>query len=300
MKAVWSFWTKPHVADRRSIWTSEKHHLLSWVLSFHTARQHFPRTALFSDDEGARLLVDGLGIEFNEVSTELNSLKDRDPAWWALGKIHTYGLQTLPFVHIDSDVYLWKRPALDPSAPIVAQNPEHFIPGASYYMPERFESVVRQTPGGWLPPEWEWYRSSGFAQRAESCGIFGGARTDFIRYYAGIAARLIEHRANQGAWRMLGGEVERNILAEQYLLSACLEYHRSHDDSPYRGLAIRYLFDSMDAAFDPAKAAEIGYTHLIAGSKRDARVAENLEKRVRTDYPAQYERCLRYVRERGV
>ena len=297
MKAVWSFWTKPFLADRRSIWTTERHHLLSWILSFHTARQHFTQTGLFTDDEGARLLVDNLGLEFDEVSTALNVLRNHDAAWWAMGKIHTYGLQTKPFIHVDSDVYIWKQPSFNSQASLIAQNPEHFTIGASYYLPEQLEWAVKQTPGGWLPTEWEWYRSRGCAQRAESCGIFGGTRTDFIRYYAGTATQFIEHRGNQVAWQNIGVGIERNILVEQYLLSACIEYHKSLQDSPYRDLVIQYLFNSQAEAFDPQRAAAIGYTHLIAGSKRNQHVADNLEKRVKRDYPAQYERCLKYVRE---
>jgi len=286
---------KPLLTERRLIWTTERHHLLSWILSFNTARRHFERTALHTDDQGARLLVDHLGLEFDEVATDLNALEERDPKWWALGKIHTYGLQTRPFLHIDSDVFLWKPPRFDSEAPLVAQNPEEFTIYASYYMPERFELAVKNTRGGWLPTEWEWYRSRGSPQRAESCGIFGGARTDFIRYYARIAKQVIEHGANQRAWRDLSDDIERNILAEQYLLSACIEYHRNLRTSPYRDLRIHYLFRSQEEAFDPQKAAEIGYTHLIAGSKRNPDVAENLVRRVKTDYPIQYERCMKYM-----
>jgi hypothetical protein len=156
--------------------------------------------------------------------------------------------------------------------------------------------AVRQTPGGWLPAEWEWYRSRGSTQRAESCGIFGGASTDFIRHYAGVATRLIEHRGNQSAWRNLSGKIERNILAEQYLLSACIEYHKGHQDSPYQNLSIQYLFNSQHEAFDPRSAEAIGYTHLIAGAKRNLFVADNLERRVKADFPRQYERCVRRFR----
>jgi hypothetical protein len=162
-------------------------------------------------------------------------------------------------------------------------------------MPERFEQAVKQTPGGWLPPEWQWYRSRGSVQRAESCGIFGGARTEFIRYYACLAIQLIEHPANQSAWGNLTDEIERNILAEQYLLSACLEYHRNLYDSPYKDLQIHYLFNSQEEACNPQSAAAVGYTHLIARSKKNQSITEKLEKRVQRDYSAQYERCVRQM-----
>ena len=51
------------------------------------ARRHYPTTCLVTDDEGARLLIDGLRLPFARVSTALNALRDEDPEWWALGKI---------------------------------------------------------------------------------------------------------------------------------------------------------------------------------------------------------------------
>jgi hypothetical protein len=79
MKAVWSFWTKPFEAHRHSMWPGVKHHLLAWALSFETARRRYPDTWLITDDAGARMLVDGVGLQFKRVSTELNALAQHNP-----------------------------------------------------------------------------------------------------------------------------------------------------------------------------------------------------------------------------
>jgi hypothetical protein len=178
-------------------------------------------------------------------------------------------------------------------APVFAQYPEHFA-GAWYYRPEAFERVLKTTDGGWLPEEWEWYRSAGIGQRGECCGILGGNRVDFINHYARIGIRLIEDPANQPAWAALTDKEAHNILFEQYLLSACLEYHKAAAQSPYRDVSITYVFEQPRDAFNPAKAAEVGYTHLM-GAKRDGELARRLEMRVMKDYPQYYERCLRYA-----
>ena len=129
MKAIWSLWTKPLRKNRKSIWISEKHHLLAWILSVETAKKHYSETALFTDSQGARILVEQLGLEFTQVSTELDALENCDPSFWALGKVYTYRAQTEPFIHIDSDVFLWKPLSSDiNSAPLIAQNPECFTP----------------------------------------------------------------------------------------------------------------------------------------------------------------------------
>jgi hypothetical protein len=211
MRAVWSFWTKPFRAFHADRWTSEKHHLLSWILSFETARRHYPDTALYTDDDGARLLTDTLRLPFASVTTELNVLSDLDAAWWALGKLYTYRAQTTPFVHIDSDVFLWNAlPQKTVSAPVFAQNPERFEIGNSYYRPQLWEHLIAAV-GGWLPAEWTWYSRRG-GHEAVCCGILGGRRTDFLAYYADGAIRTILHPRNQSAWRLLADRIGDNIL----------------------------------------------------------------------------------------
>ncbi|AFY34132.1 DUF6734 family protein [Calothrix sp. PCC 7507] len=290
MKAVWSFWTKPLQANRQSIWVSEKHHMLAWVLSVETAKKHYPQTALFTDRQGAQMLVEELGLEFDQVSLELETLNNSDPEWWALGKVYTYRAQTEPFIHIDSDVFLWKPlPPRMESAPLLAQNPEYFVAGNSYYHPEGLEAAIN-TVNGWLPDVWQWQRSHNNFQQAVCCGIFGGNAVEFIRYYADLAIQLVEHPSNQLAWNLLTPNTERNILFEQYLLGCCIEYHRHRPDSPYKNIDIQYLFASLDDAFIPENAAHAGFTHLIADAKRNQAIAQSLENRVRRDYPQYYER----------
>ncbi|MBD2511504.1 hypothetical protein IQ274_27810 [Nostoc sp. LEGE 12447] len=288
MKAVWSFWTKPLQANQRRIWLSEKYHLLAWILSLETAKKHFEKTALFTDTQGARQLVDELGLEFDEVYLELDALQDHDPKWWALGKVYTYRAQTEPFIHIDNDVFLWQNlPAEIISAPLLAQNPEYFLVGNSWYDPEGIEAAIHSV-NGWLPDEWQWQRSRGSLQVAYNCGIFGGNAVDFISYYADLAIKFVEHPANQRAWNLLTHSTERNVLFEQYILGCCLEYCRYYPHTPYQNIDIKYLFPSLDEAFVPENATRLGFTHLIADAKRNPTISASLEKRVQRDYPEHY------------
>jgi hypothetical protein len=297
MNAVWSFWTKPFTAERASSWYDELHHWLAWGLSVNCARQHYPQTWLVTDDEGARILVDELQLPFTHVSTALNSIAQENPDWWAFGKIEAYRRQEAPFVHIDTDVFLWKRLAIGlEQADIFAQNPEPIMPGGSCYRPEKLEGAVGWPRRGWLPREWLWYRSSA-SLRAQCCGIFGGRRVDFIQHYADTAKRLVADRRNR-ALGIRQGKTGQMLLLEQYLLSACLEYHRVRKRSPFCGIEIRYLFETWEDVFRPERATEAGFTHLAAGAKGSLRVARHLERRVREDLPGHYERCIKYVRDR--
>ena len=280
---------------RRVVWLSPKHQVLAWTLSLETARKHYGKTSLFTDDEGARILIDGIGLEFDTVSVDLNELAQSDPEWWTLGKMMTYRAQTEPFVHIDEDVFLWQRlPQELEQAPVFAQNAEYFSCAPWWYQPEALESIVKEHRG-WLPDEWLWYRSSGQPERGECCGIVGGSRVDFVRYWADLGIQMIEHPRNREGWSRLPNKLAHMLLIEQYLLAVCVEYHRNRPGSPYSDIAIQYLFDSESNPFDPACAARNGFTHLIGPAKQDALLMERLEKRVQRDYPEHYERCLTYL-----
>lgn len=299
MQAVWSFWTKPYRWQYSSRWLSEKHHLLSWILSVETVRQHYPETALYTDDEGAAMLVDGLGLEFTHVALDLNALQDRNPRWWCLGKLYTYRLQSAPFVHFDNDVFLWKRlrPELE-SALVIAQNPELFSDGVFFYRPEAVDRVLKGLHDGWLPREWEWYRAFGGPQRGECCGILGGHALDFLAHYASQAIKMIELPCNRPGWAVLDRDLNPNVQVEQYLLSACIEYHQHRPRSPFHSVEIAYVFPSFQDGFSPERAEEAGYTHLMGNIKQDQYLNERIEARVSRDYPAHYERCLAWLERR--
>lgn len=291
-RAVWSFWSRAYEEYGRSSWRTEWHHALAWGLSLAAAAQHYPDTCLVTDDEGARFLIDELQLPFRHVSTALQQLRREDPEWWALGKVKAYSLQETPFVHVDTDVFLWNRlaPEVEGSG-ILAQHPEVIVRGASCYQPEDLETAIGWPRRGWLPPEWIWYGP--VAERAECCGIFGGNRVDFIRHYADSALRLVLGQENRAELARVRGKIGQMILAEQYLLTACFEYHRSRPESPFRDVTIGYVFDTPEKPYQPEYATEAGYTHLASGAKKDDRVCRHLEVRVRQDLPDHYERCLR-------
>ena len=292
MIALWSFWSEPALEFGHSAWATPLHHLLSWILSVETAKKHFPETSLVTDSAGARMLIDGVGLNIRRVSTELDSLSGIDPQWWALGKLYAYRSQARPFIHIDSDVYLWNGlPDAALGAPVITQNPEEFTVGESWYHPEKFDLIKNR--GGWLPEELGWFRSLGVRQKAECCGIMGGTSNEFISYYADNAINLVQNPVNNVIWPEIGID---NILVEQYFLSACFEFHRSSPEKRFGPLEMAYIFGSSEEAFTPEAARKAGYTHLIGGAKKNPVLMKRLEKRVERDYPFLFDRCLRYIR----
>jgi len=294
VRAVWSFWSRPFHAYKGGIWTSPLHHLLAWGLSVHAARRHYPDTMLVTDREGKELLVDRLGLPFTHVSTDLEQLRGADIGWWALGKVVAYGLQDRPFVHLDSDVFLWKAlPRAVAEAPVFAQSPEYFHGNDEGCGPRDIEAAFA-AHGLALPVEWEWARSKSTQFfKEENCGMVGGSHLAFFRYFTETALDLVLNPGHAPAWARVPDKAGYNMIIEQFLLAACVEYHRFHPDSPYRGVRIAHLFRSWEDACNPQRAARAGFTHLIGGAKSSPAVATRLEARMRREDPGYLRRCER-------
>ncbi len=286
MDGIWSYWSSPAGLTHQARWATPFHHLISWILSVRLARQQFARTVLYTDSEGARLLADSLALPFDEVHCLLDGLPSTQNRWWALGKLYAYRAHTRPFVHLDSDVYLWSPlPRELVTTSVFSQNPERFPFRGGYYAPTEMVELVRRQDG-WLPEELEWYTGIQ-GNEACCCGILGANRVDFIAGYADRAITLVER--NSSIWEALPASIDPNLVAEQYLLSA-FYYFQCHK-SRYRDVEIAYLFPTESDARDGYQASSVGFTHLMAGAKRDPVILSRLVARVQRDYPDDFARA---------
>jgi hypothetical protein len=258
------------------------------VLSVQCAANHFQDLRLITDSAGARLLAERLELPFTAVSTALDRLDHRRQEWWVLGKLRAYQAQDRPFVHIDSDVYLWRSlPNAVREADIIVQNPEPAPQNdTTFYKPTRIAHAFQSTNCE-LPGFIRGYMERG-GNTAFNTGIFGGSALDIIAYYASAAEALVTNPGNAAAWRLLGDPFENSVYVEQYVLAAaCAEIGRQRSAR----LDIGSLFSSPDEAHQEVAAVRVGYTHLIATAKSSRILKDLVANRVRTDYPTLYERA---------
>jgi hypothetical protein len=292
MRAVWSFWPAPYRACSGRTWREPRHHLLAWGLSLGLAREHFDETVLVTDREGKALLVDRLGLQFDHVVTELERLRGVDEGWWTLGKLAAYSVQDRPFVHLDTDVFLWRPlPAGLQTAAVVAQCPEWHKygsgssePGFGLHCDPRAVAARFERHGLEVPVEWQWavsrFGHDSDRYREESCGILGGNRVDFLRYFANAALAMVMDPAHAAVWGEIPHKDGYNMLVEQFFLAACVDYHRYAPESAFRGVTTRYVFESVDEAMRPEAAARAGFSHLWSDVKAHPEVAGRLEQRM--------------------
>lgn len=169
MKLVYSHWSAP----RRP--TSD--HRVIFCLSVLLARQHYSRIELVTDYAGA-WMVERLRLPFDNVRTDLQEF-DAPATAWAAGKLKAYQLQDEPFIHLDQDVFLFKRlPEEIESARLVAQSREPL----DWYLANMSETPPEHVARLTLPPDrWE----------AVNAGILGGTDVAFINDYATKALEAV-------------------------------------------------------------------------------------------------------------
>lgn len=119
---------------------------------------------------------------------------------------------------------------------------------------------------------------------------------DFFRYVYDLAFAILEHPGNRPVIEGIHDKMILMTPLEECLPAACIGTHSTRTGSPFYGIGIEYLFDSLENMFNPEHAGRAGYSHLLAGSKRNPAVMALLEDRVMRDNPGQYEHfkeCLR-------
>ena len=115
MVFVQSFWSKPFLnTDSNEFnyrvsggFTDKKYFYYSWALSFLSLKNFGRKCLLVTDDLGKYLLIEALGMEYDEVRLELNELKNLSSSYWAIPKLHVYQTMDEPFLHFDGDLILY-------------------------------------------------------------------------------------------------------------------------------------------------------------------------------------------------
>ncbi len=115
MVYVQSFWSKPFLnADSNEYnyrvsggFIDKRYFYYCWALSFLSLKRLGEKVILVTDDLGKYLLVEALGMEYDEVQLEFNKLDDLSSSYWAIPKLHVYKSMQEPFLHIDGDLILY-------------------------------------------------------------------------------------------------------------------------------------------------------------------------------------------------
>lgn len=292
MKIIHSFWSKPirikDISDGiyrdKAGWFNKQYFYMSWALSCLKFRDIYGNIELVTDDYGKEL-CDVLELPYYKVTTDLNDIEHYSHHLWAIGKLYTYSLQKEPFLHVDSDVFVWKRFSDKLlKSDIIAQNIEVINHASNEYYLE-LEQYLEYVP--------ECIRT--FRKEKENIimanfGIFGGNNIDFIREYVDIAFDFVNKNLN-GLEKLPKRKGWFNMIFEQYLFY-CLTVERNktiatlfeHESFMFNG-----LLDFFKVPND------ITYTHVLGSYKKFETICNDVSNRLLYEYPSCHKRINQLI-----
>jgi len=285
MKVIQSFWSKPSNnksedpnSRYKGGWLHQKHAFYSQALSCLTFKQFYDQVELYTDADGRHLLIDILDIPYTNVHITLDQIDKYNSKLWALGKIFTYAEQNEPFIHCDSDVFIWKKlPELLTTSPLFAQNAEINFPAYEEALNDVFINF------DWIPTELinSLYKNKGI--HALNAGIIGGQETHFFKKLKEQVLEFIEKNDH------LLDKIDIgifNTIFEQQLAFAIAEKNN---------IPVSYYLENVDSDFSKVinfhtVPFQSQYVHCIGYAKKSFFACEQVEARLKYHFPEFYDK----------
>jgi hypothetical protein len=261
-RVVYSLWTTPMDGEHVGFNTEEA--LFNcFKLSLHYAKKWFKEVHLVTDVKG-KVLVEKHGLEFDNINTDLEHvMKGVYRNHWSLGKIYACKIQDKPFMHIDIDVIWFKKP---PQSILTSDASFQCIEDQSQ---EYWYELLIDHADKHYKNKPSWFNCKEI--KAYNCGFIGFNKLGIVSEWWDEAIKYIKYLDNSG--------FDYNhhlscLIYEQFAIYHLSKYRKYQVD-----ILSNHHSSSKGKGWLPEDAAkELGYTHLIAASKRDKKI-EDLVKR---------------------
>ena len=200
-------------------YTNITFHLCSRVIAIEFAKKLFKEVEIITDNKWKEIF-DYLWYESKNLLEELDVNEWFRAAW----KLYTYSIQDKPFIHIDSDCFLWKQlPKYILDAELFAQNPETDDWFKSAY---QWQIDYMKENKFYLP---EWLLNS--SVKSASClWIVWGKDYEFVSEYSKEALRLI--KINEDKRKNMNDVWLYNVIFEQWLFDVMAKWKIEYLTSP--------------------------------------------------------------------
>jgi len=271
-------------------WAAPEYHLMSWALSCLQLHKMHGNVSLYGNTPAVRLLIDTLQLPYTKVNLTHDRLTLIHPDLWSLSKIHTYSLQEQPFLHIDSDAFIF-RPfdsgLLD--GELIAQNVEV---ATDYYYSKQKDLMQHFT---FFPPCVKKDFESGAPIQAVNAGILGGHNVSFFRDYAVSAFEYVRKNANEIKYVNASFF---NIFVEQHLFYALAKERNIPVNVLFEGIindnGYKNVGDFHEVPFVKS------YLHLLGAYKRDKFTCTQMANKLRELHPDYYNRIIKLFHDKNI
>nr|WP_294080537.1 DUF6734 family protein [Proteiniphilum sp. UBA5384] len=257
-------------------WCSPFHHLVAWAYSSLKLRELYPDVELYTDSEGAKVLIDKLKLPYTQYSVEYDDLRC-NPCLWAYPKILTYGKQVEPFIHVDGDVFIYEK--FDDelvNSRLIVQNLEL----STNYYADIFRPVLKKLR--YVPDVFKDNLSEKFP-KSYNAGILGGTDIRSMQLYTEAAVKFVGQNHlchSNGNFNMIFEQLLFYSVAQKQNISPGCYFNKVYNDNGYA------LKEMADFFATPG----LKYLHLIGRLKRDKFICDQLVRRFFFEYPDYFER----------
>ena len=295
-----SMWFKPFIHDisnsdgllnnGRNLggWLKKKYFYIAWALSIYRIKKHYKKTVLVTDLIGKELLIDKLKFPYDEVDLELENL-DTNHSLWAIGKLKTYAKPKTPFLHLDGDVFIWKKlPNFSHRNELIIQNFEYnenyyslsleeidkyfdFIPNDIYKIVKERKNIV-----------------------SVNAGTFGSNDNSFISQYVDAALEFVERNiavlkhTDIGRFNTVYEQLlcyymakKRNIKITPVFKEVLPNKKKDVKSKLFNGQLVNFLENN-----------KLNYIHPLGMNKKSLMISYQMEKRLEYEFPKIYKQIL--------
>lgn len=283
MKIVQTLWVNDK-EDIRAGWLTTKYHLMSWGLSILSFKKYYSSIELVTDEYGSELLIDKLNLPYSSVSQSQETFTSIYKPLWVLRKLYSYSLQNEPFIHVDSDAYLFspfKSELLN--SPLIAQNKEYdhlnYLTG--------FSEVLRYCNN--IPDYFK--KDNNGRVSAVNAGIIGGNNYSFFKTLNTECSLFVENNIDK--FHQLNIDY-LNVIVEQFIFLKLAEHlgqkvtYQFIDEIGANGIYNSFGFDLLPNKID--------YIHLM-NYKHNHTSCEQMAQRLYIESPELYERIIKVSNE---
>jgi len=229
------------------------------------------------------VLIDELQLPYSKVHVVLDEI-DFPRMLWAYVKLYTYSIQKDPFLHVDGDVFIWKKliePEDKHKLGLIVQNIEE---ADHFYRPLYNDLIKKEFE---FPEAIQQELDTRLPLFSVNAGIIGGTDLQFFKEYTTRAFKFINNNLSKFA---LINQEKFNMLFEQHLFY-CLAKQRnipitSQLPDVVTDMTYKHLVNFADVPY------QNHYVHLVSSYKKSMEVCLLMAKRLRQDYPDDYERII--------
>jgi len=265
-KAIYSFWSKP-MNDTCVGFNSEKSFIECISISVMMSRKHFSKVELVTDIKGKELLIDKYKLPFTSYSTELEeALVDIHQKHWSIGKIYACKIQKEPFIHIDNDAIWFKKPPIELlTADACFQNEE--ILSSDEGLAHSYNFMIDHLKDNYNYPDY-----IEIDEHPYNCGIMGFNRLEKLETWWLDSLKYIDYIDSyfQEEYGKDLSYLVTCLIFEQYYIGHICKHSNYNVKFIVSGSQNRENWGCDDLTLT------LGYTHLLAATKRLKHVEELL------------------------